>query len=227
MFFSKNKFKSNKLKLVINKKKKINYKLRRYLFFQTNSSMFKFFLKQIQLLFWLPLGWDFIILRSRFKKHISIFFFTKIYYFRISIPINSSRILFDSKLRVINLSYLFINYSYNLYWNYVSYLFSLFVRPIFKKIKFKGKGYYIYKNKRNTITPQFGYAHRIYIYSYFVTVRFLSKTTILVFGFSKSDILSVSHQIKSSRPINIFTGRGVRFAKEIIYKKQGKVSSYR
>jgi len=29
------------------------------------------------------------------------------------------------------------------------------------------------------------------------------------------------------RPINIFTGRGVRFAKQIIYKKAGKVSSYR
>jgi hypothetical protein len=29
------------------------------------------------------------------------------------------------------------------------------------------------------------------------------------------------------RPINIFTGRGVRFSRQIIYKKVGKVSSYR
>jgi hypothetical protein len=33
--------------------------------------------------------------------------------------------------------------------------------------------------------------------------------------------------IKSMRPINIFTGRGVRFSRQIIYKKVGKVSSYR
>jgi hypothetical protein len=29
------------------------------------------------------------------------------------------------------------------------------------------------------------------------------------------------------RRMNIFTGRGVRFAKQIVYKKTGKVSAYR
>jgi ribosomal protein L6P/L9E len=97
----------------------------------------------------------------------------------------------------------------------------------FVKIKFRGKGYYLYKNKRNTITPQFGYSHRIYIYAYFNIVKFLTKTKILIFGFSKKDILESGYDLKSKRPINIFTGRGVRFAKQIIYKKTGKVSAYR
>lgn len=48
-----------------------------------------------------------------------------------------------------------------------------------------------------------------------------------MFGVSKSDILLGSSNLKSSKPINIFTGRGVRFSKQIIYKKTGKVSSYR
>ena len=55
----------------------------------------------------------------------------------------------------------------------------------------------------------------------------LSKTSIFLFGFVKSDLLKVGHGLKQMRPINIFTGRGVRFAKQVIYKKQGKVSSYR
>ena len=33
--------------------------------------------------------------------------------------------------------------------------------------------------------------------------------------------------IKKKRPINIYTGRGVRFSKQQIYKKIGKVSTYR
>lgn len=104
------------------------------------------------------------------------------------------------------------------------YQFSL---PVFLKLKFKGKGYYIYKNRRNTITPQFGHSHRIYIYSYFTTVKFLSKTSVLLFGFSKSDLFSIGHQIKKARSINLFTGRGVRFNKQILYRKTGKISTHR
>jgi ribosomal protein L6P/L9E len=103
----------------------------------------------------------------------------------------------------------------------------MFTKPIFLKIKFKGKGYYIYKNKRNTITPQFNYAHRLYLYSYFISVKFLSKTSILLFGFLKSDIMGVAFNLKKMRSISIFTGRGVRFSRQIVYKKTGKVSSYR
>ena len=94
-------------------------------------------------------------------------------------------------------------------------------------MKFKGKGYYIYKNYRNTIAPQFGYYHRIYIYSFFTTVKFLSKTKLMIFGLIKKDILLTAHTLKTKRPINIFTGRGVRFARQRIYKKTGKISSYR
>jgi len=102
-----------------------------------------------------------------------------------------------------------------------------FTLPVFLKLKFKGKGYYIYKNRRNTITPQFGHSHRIYIYSYFTTVRFLSKTSVLLFGFSKNDLFRVGYQIKHARPINLFTGRGVRFNRQILYRKTGKISTHR
>ena len=85
----------------------------------------------------------------------------------------------------------------------------------------------LYKNKRGTITPQFGYSHRLYVYSFFVRTKFLSKTSVILFGFIKDELKQVGIKIKNMRPINIFTGRGVRFNKQIIYKKVGKVSSYR
>jgi ribosomal protein L6P/L9E len=55
----------------------------------------------------------------------------------------------------------------------------------------------------------------------------LSKTTVFLFGSSKRDIFAIGHQIQRSKYINVFTGRGVRFARQVIYKKTGKVSTYR
>jgi len=100
-------------------------------------------------------------------------------------------------------------------------------KPIFKKLKFKGKGYYIYKNYRNSITPQFGYSHRLYLYTYHTYVKFLNKTSLIVFGMNSENVYLVTQGIFSWRPLNIFTSRGVRFSKQVVYKKSGKVSSYR
>lgn len=121
-------------------------------------------------------------------------------------------------------------YLYNsiqFYLRFLTFLFQTFQVPFFLKLKFKGKGYYIFKNSRNTVTPQFGFSHRIYIYAFSIIVKFLSKTKIFLFGLSKKDLFLQGHNIKNMRPINIFTGRGMRFSKQIIYKKVGKVSSYR
>jgi ribosomal protein L6P/L9E len=106
-------------------------------------------------------------------------------------------------------------------------IFYSFAQVFFKKIKFKGKGYYIYKNYRNTIAMQFGYSHRLRVYSYFLSIQFITKTAFLLFGINKNDILKAGFQIFYKRPINIFTGKGIRFNRQIVYKKIGKVSSYR
>lgn len=174
-----------------------------------------------------PSGWNALLLQNKHNSARVIFFFSKNYFFKLSIPMTIPRVLFDSNASVFILHTAYINNNYRLFLQQLDLVFSAFYRPYFRKIKFKGKGYYIYKNKRNTITPQFGYSHRLYLYSYFVTVRFLSKTSIFLFGLLKSDVITISLGIKSMRPINIFTGRGVRFSREIIYKKVGKVSSYR
>lgn len=114
-----------------------------------------------------------------------------------------------------------------LFWKNFQHLVYSLNLIFFKKIRFKGKGYYMYKDKRNTITPQFGYAHRIYAFTHSTKVRFLSKTKIVIYGLHETDIVIDSWQIRNMRRMNIFTGRGVRFAKQIVYKKTGKVSAYR
>ena len=174
-----------------------------------------------------PPSWNSIILRNTLTQQRVIIFSNNVYFFNFTLPWGLEQVYYDlnTSLLVIHTSY--NNPTYRSFWSTLELTFASFYKPFFKKIKFKGKGYYIYKNKRNIITPQFGYSHRLYLYSYFTSVKFLSKTSIFVFGLVKTDVLSTSWGIKRMRPINIFTGRGVRFARQVIYKKVGKVSSYR
>ena len=154
-------------------------------------------------------------------------FFWLLYYFRFSIAFTKMQLTYCPNTNVVTFKSTHINALSTTWSSMVNNLLYLLTSFFFIKLKFKGKGYYIYKNSRNTIAPQFGYYHRIYIYSFFNKVKFLSKTKVLLFGLVKSDILLASHKLKQKRSINIFTGRGVRFARQIIYKKTGKVSSYR
>lgn len=219
MFFSNlNKHFLNKIS---NTKKIDNLKVKKNLFL-TNR---KFYLGTTQLLLYIPLPWELILFQK--KQNYVIYLYAPSYFFRFPIPKDFIKINFNKNSYILSIENLYPNNYYKIYWFYLNEIFTSLNKPHFLKLKFKGKGYYIYKNKRNTITPQFGYAHRIYLYAYFVTVKFLSKTSIIVFGFSKKDIFKVSHGIKQMRPINIFTGRGVRFSRTIVYRKQGKVSSYR
>lgn len=174
-----------------------------------------------------PFGWKLLILKHNNCRIINAFAFSNTYFLKLPLSSDQANLSFDLNTGVLKLNTLYRNNFYRLFFNTLKNTLKLFYCPLFLKLKFKGKGYYIYKNKRNTITPQFGYAHRLYLYSYFVSVKFLSKTSIILFGLNTSDLSIVSYGIKNMRPINIFTGRGVRFSRQIIYKKVGKVSSYR
>ena len=156
-----------------------------------------------------------------------IYVYNKVY--KVILPSNSlySKISFGFTSSIIRLDTLLSNSYYPTYVSTYNTILNTFYKPSFRKIKFRGKGYYIYKNARNTIAPQFGYSHRLYVFSYFNKVKFIGKTIVIIFGLVKEDILNSSLTLKSKRSINIFTGRGVRFSRQLVYKKQGKVSSYR
>ena len=171
--------------------------------------------------------WSFIMLCANINPVYTVHLYSPSYFFRFAVPVNSTNVIICPNTNVISVS----NYKFGtipyMWATSANLLLASLSSFLFKKIRFKGKGYYLYKNLRNTVTPQFGYYHRIYVYSFFNKVKFLSKIKLLIFGFIKQDIAYTAHNLKSKRRINIFTGRGVRFAKQVIYKKTGKVSSYR
>ena len=134
---------------------------------------------------------------------------------------------YDKNINNLSFNFFFKNNFYSIFWNLFKIIFYSFSTIFFKKLKFKGKGYYIYKNIRNTIALQFGYSHLLYLYSYYISVKFITKTTVLIFGINYSNLLLSSFSLYNVKKINIFTAKGIRFAKQIIYRKTGKVSSYR
>ena len=180
------------------------------------------------ILTYIPFHWNVVVLTAnQTYKHTLLYLYSDLYYFKVLLPSYSYSWFFDPYSRVLNYKSFFQPDSYSFYYTLLNQLGQSFLHPFFNKLKIKGKGYYIYKNYRNTITHQLGHSHRTYIYSYFLTVRFLSKTTVFLFGLSKKDVFLVSSCVRASKNINIFTGRGVRFSRQVIYKKTGKVSSYR
>jgi len=174
-------------------------------------------------------NWNYslVVSKNNSFKFKTLYFYTTSYFFNITLPINFANFKFDKGSRIFFFTIRLSSNYLKPYLNLVKLLFQVFYKPLFLKLKFKGKGYYIFKNQRNTITPQFGFSHRIYVYSYSTVVKFLTKTKVFLFGLSQRDLLTSGYSIKAMRPINIFTGRGVRFSKQLIYKKTGKVSSYR
>ena len=174
-----------------------------------------------------PIKWKCIIFKN-FCKNFYVFYLKSVKYnFKFAIPSKETYVSYCGNTNLITLINKNLKTLITVWCKAIMNILYLFSSFVFVKLKFKGKGYYIYKNYRNSIAPQFGYYHRIYIYAFFNKVKFLSKTKLLLFGLIKQDLLYTAHTLKRKRPINIFTGRGVRFAKQIIYKKTGKVSSYR
>lgn len=178
--------------------------------------------------FYVPTNWNFLIVKTDKNFEIlKIFLFSTTYFFVMPFLQTFSRVYYEKQSGVIAFSFHFKNNYFQLFWTYFKPLFYGFSKIFYKKLKFKGKGYYIYKNSRNTIALQFGYSHLIHLYSFLINVKFLTKTIILMFGINNKNVFNRAHALFKLKPINIFTGKGIRFSRQILYKKTGKISSYR
>lgn len=214
----------SKTSSIINKKKNNKLKSLKYNFLSNKKINLNFY----KLNFYIPSNWDFLLIKKHINKNILYFYlYSEEYFFILPIIKNFLVFRYDFQINSLIFQFFFKNNFYSLFWNLFKIVFYSFSKIFFKKLKFKGKGYYIYKNNRNTIALQFGYSHLLYLYSFFITVKFLTKTTILMFGVNNIDLTYNSNYLYRIKKINIFTGKGIRFSRQIVYKKTGKVSSYR
>lgn len=182
-----------------------------------------------QAAFNMPSNWRAAVLTSGSspaEKNL-VYLYNDLYYFKVALPSPVIWWAFDSTAGVFHQKMLLQRNFFSFYRGWLKTVSRSFQAPFFQKLKIRGKGYYVYRNFRNTITHQLGHSHRTYIYSYFIRYKMNSKTIFTLFGLSKKDVFSVGWRIRSSKKMNIFTGRGIRFSRQIVYKKTGKVSAYR
>jgi len=71
-----------------------------------------------------------------------------------------------------------------------------------------------------------GFSHLYYVYNISNRSFIKMKRWIYLFGSDSRTLRETGFRIRNTRFANIFTHRGVRFKKQIIYKKTGKISSY-
>ena len=90
----------------------------------------------------------------------------------------------------------------------------------FNKIKFTGKGYKIKKNTKQSIVLLFNRSHTTTLWWSGVFLKKLKKYKMYI-KYNKPDMLIIN-SILNIRPINIFTKKGLRCARQILLKKKGK-----
>jgi hypothetical protein len=150
-----------------------------------------------------------------------VYLYSLIYFFQIYINLSYFwfKLIYISNITIIH-SY--VNY-------YLKIIISYFFRLLFIKLRFIGKGYKLLIRKNylhHIILFNFGYSHRYYIYIYFFYMFQIAKTRFIFYGLNYFLLRIILQQLYLIKPINIFTLRGLRFAKQCIFKKIGKIGLY-
>jgi len=96
------------------------------------------------------------------------------------------------------------------------------------KLKFKGKVYKMSRYRSNNLKLSFGRCHRnlLIVRSLFLKKKKKLKLKCFIFGVNKIKLSSTLGMIVNTRLIDMFTQRGLRRSRQIIYRKIGKKSSY-
>lgn len=104
--------------------------------------------------------------------------------------------------------------------NYV-YSFNLL---FLKKVRFKGKGYKINSKPRVALLT-FNRAHKMRYLSLDNRMIRRAKQKYILISKNINKSRQAGFTLKSARPINIFTRRGLRLSRQVIFKKVGKKTS--
>lgn len=104
--------------------------------------------------------------------------------------------------------------------NKINFFLKQFYICSFTKIKFTGKGYKIKKNKPQGLVMLFNRSHTTTLWWNGIFLKKLKKYKLyLKYTHKNANIIQT---IINVRPINIFTKKGLRVARQVLKKKKGK-----
>lgn len=114
--------------------------------------------------------------------------------------------------------------------------FEFFLKNLFfslqnyflKKIKFKGKSYKIEKVNKKKYVYEFNFGHSIFtcVNVKNAKIKQIQKIKLFLWSTNNIKLMVDATIIRSLRPWNKYSQRGLRLGKQLIYKKAGKKSTF-
>lgn len=100
-------------------------------------------------------------------------------------------------------------------------------RLITLKIRYKGKSFR-WLRRAGSLVLRFGRSHASFVrFGTHVKRRKLGRMSLILFGFGRSELFFLGRLIVRQRRMNIYHRRGLRLARQTVFRKDGKVSIYR
>lgn len=148
----------------------------------------------------------------------------------IKIPVFlKNKIYFDKNTNCVIFNKNQLKNNWNLILNKFNKNIFVFENIFFNKIKFKGKGFRVRFKKNNKILKfTFGHSHINYVFinSNRTIVKRLGKYKYVFKNKNNLKMNFFLQKICNIKPINMYTKRGIRLGRQIIYKRKGKKSTY-
>lgn len=169
----------------------------------------------------IPYNINYIVITKDNKLY--IYFYNNIYFFSLYLKNNNLNI--NKSTNVIKVNDINKNKLNNLSVTELKRFLFSWESMFFNKIKFSGKGFK-FKKKECNLFLFFNRAHKCFFIGTNIILIRLSKNKVIVLKNNLNNIRHDSKLITSIRSNNIFTKRGLRLSRQIIYKKKGKTAAH-
>lgn len=176
-----------------------------------------------ELIIFIPYDINYTLILNNKNNSNNLYFYNNDYYF--SIAIINKKIFINKDTNTIKLFDICFN-NINKLANYEikNFLFS-WDSIYFNKIKFTGKGFK-FRKKETNLFLFFNRAHKCFFIGTNIILIRLSKNKVILLKNNIKHLMYDSKIIRLIRSNNIFTKRGLRFSKQIIFKKKGKTATH-
>ncbi len=171
---------------------------------------------------------DLVLLKS--KLNYIFYSYTNIYFTNLSYikpKFSDFQIYFNGQMKTMIINKWRCSTVRTLFYKSLYKFWKQFYIISYAKIRYKGKGYKLYLKKENRIFFQFGLSHKWYVSDVYSHFFFLMKGKLLFLGLNKKVFYDFLFRLIRSRYLNIFTARGLRLSRQVVFKKVGKISAYR
>lgn len=161
------------------------------------------------------------------ENKLIVYNYNSFFFYQIMQPRDSTFINIDSETKSFSFETTNEKTFTKLYKNLLEVFFFSWDSYFFEKIKFKGKGYRIaFKKKKKMMTFYFGHSHDTIFIFRWVLVKKPHKYKFIILNNNVKTLKILNRQILKIKPLNVYTKRGLRNFRQVIYKRKGKKSSY-